>query len=360
MSYLTKTIMSVVAVALLSGCSVSKYTPKVNKDEPKESVKVEPKSEVELKEEIKQEIKGEAKPLEVEKATEVIEKSVEKPIEKPKVESKKLDPFKNMDNSIKPYYVNGRWYYPAKVDIGESFVGVASWYGPDFHGKTTSSGDAYDMHDFTSAHRTLPFDTMLKVTNLQTNRSTVVRVNDRGPFVDDRIIDLSFAAAKDIGIVSSGVAKVKLEVVGFNKEVNFDETKKEIISPTTPKIEIETKDITSEFISVEPVAEIETIEPVRVGTKNHVSHIEKVRAKEKQPIKNFAVQIGAFQKASGAYSTRDKFDNIDGYSSAVKEFNINGMNIYKVWIVGFESYQDAKEFITKNSFNDAFIIVGNR
>jgi rare lipoprotein A len=92
-------------------------------------------------------------------------------------------------------------------------VGTASWYGSDFHGKPTSSREVYDMNQMTAAHRTLPFGTEVMVTNLSNGRSVCVRINDRGPFVDDRIVDLSFAAARLIDLVGPGTAKVRLEVL---------------------------------------------------------------------------------------------------------------------------------------------------
>ena len=91
--------------------------------------------------------------------------------------------------------------------------GMASWYGPDFHGKTTSNKEVYDMYDMTAAHRTLPFGTHLMVTNLQNSRSVTVRINDRGPFVKDRIIDLSLAAARQLDMLGPGVVPVRLEVL---------------------------------------------------------------------------------------------------------------------------------------------------
>ena len=92
--------------------------------------------------------------------------------------------------------------------------GVASWYGDDFHGKPTSSGEIYDMYQFTCAHNTFPLGTMVMVTNLDNGRSVELRVNDRGPFVKERIIDLSYSAARILGIVEQGTAPVKVEGLG--------------------------------------------------------------------------------------------------------------------------------------------------
>ena len=91
--------------------------------------------------------------------------------------------------------------------------GMASWYGPDFHGKPTSSGEIYDMHQLTCAHNTLPLGTVVMVTNLENGKALELKVNDRGPFVKERIIDLSYAAAQMLGVWKNGTAHVKLEVV---------------------------------------------------------------------------------------------------------------------------------------------------
>jgi rare lipoprotein A len=92
--------------------------------------------------------------------------------------------------------------------------GIASWYGVPFHGRRASNGEIYDMYKFTAAHRTLPFETMVRVTNLSNGKSTVVRITDRGPFVENRIIDLSLAAAREIESVGPGVVPVRMEVLG--------------------------------------------------------------------------------------------------------------------------------------------------
>jgi rare lipoprotein A len=91
--------------------------------------------------------------------------------------------------------------------------GIASWYGVPFHGRRASNGEIYDMHKLTAAHRTLPFDTVVRVINLSNGKSTVVRITDRGPFVDNRIIDLSMAAAQEIDSMGAGVVPVRLEIL---------------------------------------------------------------------------------------------------------------------------------------------------
>ena len=110
-----------------------------------------------------------------------------------------------------PYTVMGKTYYPIRDSRRYSAVGTASWYGTKFHGQATANGEAYDLYGMTAAHKTLPLPSYVRVTNLDNGRTVILRVNDRGPFYSDRIIDLSFAAAKKLGYAESGTARVKVE-----------------------------------------------------------------------------------------------------------------------------------------------------
>lgn len=112
----------------------------------------------------------------------------------------------------KPYQVKGIWYYPA-VDYSYSETGIASWYGEDFHGKATANGEPYDMNALTAAHRTLPMPSMVQVTNLENGRQIKLRVNDRGPFANNRIIDLSRRGAQLLGFERQGTARVRVEIL---------------------------------------------------------------------------------------------------------------------------------------------------
>ena len=207
--------------------------------------------------------------------------------------------------TLRPYEVNGKTYYPTVVKVGSRYRGIASWYGPDFHGRKTSSGEYYNMYDFTAAHKTLPMNTIVKVTNLNNGKSTIVRINDRGPFVKNRIIDLSYAAAKQIGMVNTGTAPVEIEVLGFDKTIS-----------TLAKT-----------------------------------------AKREVKIGNFGVQIGAFRRYQGALITQDRYKLVDGrYKAIIKKFIIDGEPLYRVWLMGFKSEEEARDFIASNRFRGAFIV----
>ena len=211
--------------------------------------------------------------------------------------------------SMRPYTVLGREYYPTVVSVGDTMSGRASWYGSDFHGKSTSNGEAYDMYAMTGAHKTLPINTVVRVTNLENNQKTVVRINDRGPFVESRIIDLSFAAAKEIDLVSKGSAQVSLEVLGFEPS-------------------------DSRSIDIKELAK---------GPKQEV-------------LNSFAIQIGAFMNIQGALETQKKYASFHGYSAIIKDSQYNNDKLYRVWMRGFRSEVEARDFISQGYFSGQFII----
>ena len=117
----------------------------------------------------------------------------------------------------KSYVINGKSYTPLKGSKGFVQKGLASWYGEKFHGRKTANGETYNMYAMTAAHKTLPLGTWVRVHNLLNNKSEVVRINDRGPFVDRRIIDLSYTAAKKLEVVGPGTSPVKIAALGKAK-----------------------------------------------------------------------------------------------------------------------------------------------
>ena len=210
--------------------------------------------------------------------------------------------------SMRPYTVFGKEYYPTVVSVGDTMSGRASWYGSDFHGKSTCSGEPYDMYSMTAAHKTLPMNTVVRVTNLDNKQQTVVRINDRGPFVESRIIDLSFAAAKEIDLITHGSAPVTLEILGFE--------------PTDSK-----------SINLKTLAK---------GPKQEV-------------LSSFAVQIGAFANIQGALETQKKYASFHGYSAIIKDSQYNNDRLFRIWLRGFRSEAEARDFIAKGYFNGQFI-----
>jgi rare lipoprotein A len=118
----------------------------------------------------------------------------------------------------KPYKMGRNWYTPLPHARSFSQHGTASWYGMEFHGKKTANGEIYNMYDMTAAHKTLPFDTYVSVRNLRNNKTAIVRINDRGPFARGRIIDLSYSAAKKLGIVGPGTTDVEIVALAGSGE----------------------------------------------------------------------------------------------------------------------------------------------
>lgn len=135
--------------------------------------------------------------------------------------------------NLRSYSVLGKHYTPLKTGKGYSATGGASWYGQKFHGHLTSNGETYDMYAMSGAHKTLPLPSYVKVTNLKNGREAIVRVNDRGPFHAKRIIDLSYAAAMKLGMLSTGTTQVKLEVIHID-EAGMQTVGDGLSEPPTP------------------------------------------------------------------------------------------------------------------------------
>lgn len=133
-----------------------------------------------------------------------------------------------------PYQINGVWYYPAEDPYYDE-EGVASWYGEPFHGRQTANGEIYDMNDLTAAHKTLPMPVYVRVTNLENGRSLVLRVNDRGPFVSGRIIDVSRRSAQLLGFQDQGTTRVRVQVVDPETGIEYAAQDPNAPADTTPE-----------------------------------------------------------------------------------------------------------------------------
>jgi rare lipoprotein A len=134
-----------------------------------------------------------------------------------------------------PYKIDDRWYAP-KADEAYDEIGVASWYGDEFHGKLTANGEIFDKRRLSAAHKTLPMPTLVEVQNLENGRRILVRVNDRGPFKGDRIIDLSHAAADELGFAGVGLAKVRVRYVGETDIAGLAPLPGELAQALTPAL----------------------------------------------------------------------------------------------------------------------------
>ena len=249
--------------------------------------------------------------------------------------------------TMRPYNVFGIRYYPFVANVGDQFDGIASWYGPDFHAKKTSNGEIYNMYAMTAAHKTLPMNTVVRVDNLDNGRSTIVRINDRGPFVAGRIIDLSNKAAHEIDMVRKGTARVKVTVLGYNgliddknaPNVNSIEQK-----PEVEKIEVIEDDVVATNINT------------NIGMVSAPITTSKSSSKDSSKSSSggkFSIQVGAFSLQAGALKTVDEYKA--KFPSKKIEYVESG-GIYRVYIRGFSSYDDGQNFKAKNSLTNAIVV----
>jgi rare lipoprotein A len=215
-------------------------------------------------------------------------------------------------DKMQPYVVNGETYYP--IPSAEGFVqeGLASWYGKEFHGRATASGEVFDMYRPSAAHKTLPLGTHVRVANLASNTETIVRINDRGPFVKGRVIDLSYAAAKEVGLLGPGVAPVRIEALG--RQVG----------------EVESSGVKR------PVVEIQNIEE---GL--------------------FSVQVGAFSDRQNALRLADRLRPVFGDTEVSVYMDKDRGTLYRVRVSKSRSLTQAGQVEAKleaMGFAEAFIV----
>ena len=183
------------------------------------------------------------------------------------------------------YVVNGQRYYVMRDSRGYIERGIASWYGQDFHGKRTSSGETYDMYGMTAAHKTLPLPTYVQVTNLQNGKHVVVRVNDRGPFHENRIIDLTYTAAAKLDILSAGTGLV----------------------------------------------EVRALDP-RNHDKSAVPAVTAADDAAAGSLPAFFIQVGAFSSMMNAENLRQRLSSVTQGLVRISEATVNGRHLYRVRI----------------------------
>ena len=220
-----------------------------------------------------------------------------------------------------PYKINGKWYYPA-VDYDYEEIGIASWYGPGFHGKKTANGEIFDQNKISAAHRTLPMPSIVKVTNLDNGRVLQkVRINDRGPFAGNRIIDLSKKAAQELGFVNTGIAKVKVEILENESRehalVNSDNKMTKVESAEIK--EIKKTEIVNNFEK-----ENIKINKVKILPNQDYDEINSILTD-----KPLAIQVGAFTDHRNAKSLTQKLSDFQAY---IERTFVNNKYLYRVRI----------------------------
>lgn len=238
----------------------------------------------------------------------------------------------------KPYEVNGRFFEPIADCTGFVQQGIASWYGDDFHGKKTSNGEIFDMHAISAAHKTLPLGVYARVTNLNNGKKLILRINDRGPYVKDRILDLSCAAARELGYLETGTAPVLIEALGYPvaREPGGRSYRKNSLSPGE--------------------ATRTPFDPAKVllgsGPESGEYLAHQVEAK-------YFVQVGAFENRSSASLLLSRVRG--RFPSAVMEKALSGQKVvFCIRLKNFASRQEAEKAKLKLAtcgFPDCLIVL---
>lgn len=250
----------------------------------------------------------------------------------------------------KPYQIKGVWYYPAE-DYNYVETGIASWYGPNFHGKLTANGEIYDQNDITAAHRTLPMPSFVRVTNLENGRALVVRINDRGPYAHGRIIDLSKHSAKLLDVQRNGTARVRVQIlepesrqakrVALNGGGTKSDGTVQVASatpapkpPATPKETVSVQILTpipGSTVSKQPTATVKLKPPPR-----QQSSVDLVAPKQNSgQVLQLAPERTRIFVQAGAFSSRDNAIKLAGKLAPagepkVMEAVVNGKTFYRV------------------------------
>ena len=223
-----------------------------------------------------------------------------------------------------PYTVNGVTYVP-RAQPGYDQVGTASWYGPEFHGRYTANGELFDMNKLTAAHRTLPMPSYVRVTNLQNGRALVLRINDRGPFAKNRIIDVSRRAAQLLGFEKSGTARVRVQAVEQKADAPDE----------LPKAKPDNDVLVEAAAQTEPAAG-PTTPPAAAG---------------------LFVQVGAFGTEDKAKEIRDRASSLG--PAMIAPIVVDGRTLYRVRLGPYgsdEAAEGVRAEVSASGFPDARIV----
>ncbi|MGY4490838.1 septal ring lytic transglycosylase RlpA family protein [Pseudomonas sp. TE3610] len=225
-----------------------------------------------------------------------------------------------------PYTVLGKTYFPLTDASHYAATGTASWYGTKFHGQNTANGEVYDLYGMSAAHKTLPLPSYVRVTNLDNNRSVILRVNDRGPFYSDRIIDLSYAAAKKLGYAEIGTARVKVEGIdpaqywaqrGRPAPLMLDQPQ---VAQAPQKPVITASAGTIEQWTPPPQQHAAAVLPAQIDAKKNAS----------VPVSGQFLQVGAFANPDAAELLRSKLSSMVRAPVFVSSIVRNQQTLYRV------------------------------
>lgn len=274
-----------------------------------------------------------------------------------------------VDPKIKPYSVMGKTYWPVQSALGFQEEGFASWYGIDFHGKKTATGEVYDMFSISAAHKTLPLGTKVRVTNMENGRELELMVNDRGPFVDGRIIDLSYASARLLGMADKGLARVRVVGVEENPVLANARGNGVAVASAQP-IPRKSKSI---FVEKDINDGPSSAQPTRVAQSRPVQAQAPVVAAKARPVEpqsqqsslqqhgaSFCVQVGAFSQNENARRVKDRLVQ-SGFRGAKVERAVRGGRELSVVKAGSFSVREQAEEVLRavqGEFPASFISSG--
>ncbi len=243
-----------------------------------------------------------------------------------------------------PYQIAGTWYYP-REDPEYNETGVASWYGDEFQGRPTANGERFDMNLLTAAHPTLPMPSHVRVTNLNNGRSIIVRVNDRGPFARGRIIDLSRAAARELGFERDGTAPVRVQNLGVAPlNVASEEARGVMEGRRMQMASVNASTVTAATLTPPGASSASSTapQPVAVTPARDVNGpaVERNRLPDHAP--RLYVQVGAFGMESNALNLMSQLRATGQISNAgVAPVQVNGQDLYRVRLGPFTDVNDA-------------------
>jgi len=266
-----------------------------------------------------------------------------------------------VDPKISPYSVMGKTYWPVQSGLGFKEEGYASWYGIDFHGKKTATGETYDMFSVSAAHKTLPLGTKVRVTNLENGRELELVVNDRGPFVDGRIIDLSYASARLLGMADNGVARVRVVGIEDNPVLATASFKGTAMAsndtpPRKPKGGVIEKDL-AEVPSPAPKSQAKPAQAKAPAVAQQAHATQQAQAFDGT---RYSVQVGAFSQDENARRVKDRLVQSGFRGASVVRAVRGGRELSVVQAGSFEAREQAEEVLraVKDEFPASFINYG--
>lgn len=261
----------------------------------------------------------------------------------------------------KPYQVAGVWYYP-REDFDYDETGIASWYGPNFHGKLTANGEVFDQNTVTAAHKTLPLPTIVRVTNLENGRSLVVRINDRGPFVNGRIIDLSRRSAQLLGIENRGTAKVRVQVMGEESRALASRLKNDNPGTEPPIVAAPREAVAAETLAPPPGTKAEApsrpVKPVQTyptgqtldqrmdaaasAAENKIGQVSETPVVKATKI---YVQVGTFARYDNAIRLKATLSPVG--QAQIEQVNVKGRPLFRVRFGPMATPEDADKVLDR-------------